>query len=82
VVQKCVYMDGHEREDVVDYWNKVFLPALKEFEKHVAKYERFDLDMEGKESEIQKVMPELEEGQRRIIIQYHDECCFHANDDA
>ena len=66
----------------MDYRNKVFFPALKEFEKHVAKYERFDLDMEGKESEIRKVMPELEEGQRRIIIQYHDECCFHANDDA
>jgi len=82
VVRKGVYMDGHEREDVVDYRNKVFLPALKEFEKRVAKYERFDLDPEGKESEIRKVMPELEDGQRRIIIQYHDECCFHANDDA
>jgi hypothetical protein len=82
VVRKGVYMAGHEREDVVDYWNKVFLPALKGFEKLVAKYERFDLDKEGKESEIRKIMPELEEGQRRIIIQYHDECCFHANDDA
>ena len=52
MVKKGVYIDGHEQEDVVDYQNKVFLPALKEFEKHVAKYERFDLDMEGKESEI------------------------------
>jgi hypothetical protein len=24
VVRKGVYMDGHEQEDVVDYWNKVF----------------------------------------------------------
>jgi len=47
-VRKGVYMDGHERQDVVDYRNKVFLPALKEFEKLVAKYERFDLDEEGK----------------------------------
>ena len=39
-------MDG---QDVVDYQNKVFLPALKEFEKLVAKYERSD--EEGKESE-------------------------------
>jgi len=61
--KKSVYMDGHEQEDVVDYWNKVFLPVLKEFEKCVAKYERFDLDMEGNESEIQNVIPELEEGQ-------------------
>ena len=69
-------MDGHEREDVVEYWNKVFLPALKEFEKRMAKYERFDLDQEGRVSEIRKIMPALEEGQRRIIIQYHDECCM------
>jgi len=27
-------------------------------------------------------MPEIQEGQRRIITQYHDECCFHANDEA
>ena len=82
VVQKGVYMDGHERQDVVDYRNKVFLPALKEFEKRMAKYERFDLDLEGRESDIRKIMPDLEEGQQRIIIQYHDECCFHVNDDA
>ena len=46
-------MDGHEWEDVMEYRNKmVFLPALKEFEKHMAKYERFDLDLEGRESDI------------------------------
>ena len=26
-------MDGHEREDMVDYWNNALLPAVKEFEK-------------------------------------------------
>lgn len=31
MVCKGVYMDGHERDDVVDYWNNSFLPALKEF---------------------------------------------------
>jgi hypothetical protein len=42
---------------------RFFFPAVEEFKKHVAKYERFDLDAEGKESEIQKIMPELEEVQ-------------------
>jgi hypothetical protein len=28
VVQKGVYMDGHDRDNVVEYWNKVFLPAI------------------------------------------------------
>jgi hypothetical protein len=32
--------------------------------------------------DLENVMPELQEGQHRIIIQYHDECYFHANDKA
>jgi len=66
-------MDGHEWEDVVKYRNEVFLPAIAQFETRMAK-------LEG--PELKKIMPELEEGTRRIIIQYHDECCFHAYDEA
>jgi hypothetical protein len=73
VVRKGVYMDGHERNDVVEYRNKVFLPAIARFEAQMAKHEG---------PELKKIMPEIQEGQRRIIIQYHDECCFHANDEA
>jgi len=73
VVRKGVYMDGHEHDDVVEYRNKVFLPAITRFEAHMAKHEG---------PEFKKIMPEIQEGQRRIIIQYHDECCFHANDEA
>jgi hypothetical protein len=32
IVWKGVYMDGHERNDVVEYRNKVFLPAIAQFE--------------------------------------------------
>ncbi|KAF7984968.1 hypothetical protein HWV62_9917 [Athelia sp. TMB] len=73
IVRKGVYMDGHERKDVVEYRNKIFLPTLAKFETRMATHEG---------PELQKVMPELLEGQRCIIIQYHDECCFHANDEA
>ena len=66
-------MDGHERNDVVEYRNNVFLPVITRFEARMAKHE-------GPESK--KIMPEIQEGQRRIIIQYHDECCFHVNDEA
>ena len=31
-VKKGVYMDGHERPDVVEYWNNVFLPLMASFE--------------------------------------------------
>jgi hypothetical protein len=73
VVRKGVYMDGHERIDVVEYRNNIFLPAIAQFETLMAKHEG---------PELKKIMPEIGEGQRRIIIQYHDECCFHANDEA
>ena len=42
-VKKGVYMDGHERADVVEYRNNVFLPAMAKFEAHMAQYEGPDL---------------------------------------
>lgn len=30
-IKKGVYIDGHEREDVVDYRNKVFLPKWEKY---------------------------------------------------
>ena len=66
-------MDGHECEDVVEYRNKVFLPAIAHFESRMVKHEG---------PELKWIMPELQEGEWRIIIQYHDESCFHANDEA
>ena len=63
-------MDGHEREDVVEYGNKIFLPKLAEYH------------LDDATGNLTKIMPELEEGQLRIIAQFHDESCFHANDDA
>ena len=66
-------MDGHERIDVVEYRNNIFLPAIAQFETLMAKHEG---------PELKKIMPEIGEGQRHIIIQYHDKCCFHANDEA
>ena len=66
-------MDGHECNDIVEYRNHVFLPAIVQFEALMARHEG---------PELKKIMPEIHEGQRRVIIQYHDECCFHANDEA
>jgi hypothetical protein len=36
---KGQYVDGHEREDVVRYWQNVFLPTLAELEPHMRKYD-------------------------------------------
>ncbi|KIO12001.1 hypothetical protein M404DRAFT_125666 [Pisolithus tinctorius Marx 270] len=73
IIRKGVYMDGHEREDVVKYRMEVFLPAMKEFEKHMVHFEGPDLHW---------VEPNLTVGKRKVKAYFHDECCFHANDNA
>jgi hypothetical protein len=73
VVRKGVYMDGHERKDVVKYRNEVFLPAMAKFEARMVKFEGSDL---------KRVDPVLKDGGKLIIPLFHDECCFHANDEA
>ncbi|KIK49988.1 hypothetical protein GYMLUDRAFT_183301, partial [Collybiopsis luxurians FD-317 M1] len=35
VLRKGVYMDGHERPDVIEYHNKVFLPTMAKYECHM-----------------------------------------------
>jgi len=73
IIRKGVYMDGHEREDVVKYRNEVFLPEM-------LKYERRMVQFEG--PELTRVEPTLQPGEKKIKPYFHDECCFHANDDA
>lgn len=73
VVRKGVYMDGHEREDVVKYRQNIFLPAMREFEARMAMFEG---------PELKRVDPELKDGEKEIFMYFHDECCFHGNDEA
>ena len=59
-------MDGHEQEDVVKYQNEICFPVMARFEG----------------SDLKRVNPVLEDGRKRMIALFHDECCFHANDEA
>lgn len=43
ILRKGVYMDGHERVDVVEYREKIFLPKMKEFKRRMAQYEGAEL---------------------------------------
>ena len=70
-LSKGVYMDGHERPDVVEYREKVFLPAMEKFERRMVQYHGPDLE---------HCEPNLQPGEKRIIAQFHDESCFHANE--
>ena len=70
-IKKGVYMDGHERADVVEYRNNVFLPRMEKYEAQMVHYDGPDL---------QRTEPKLLAGTREIIPLFHDESCFHAND--
>ncbi|KAF9256885.1 hypothetical protein L218DRAFT_975291 [Marasmius fiardii PR-910] len=70
---KGVYIDGHEREDVVKYHNKVFLPIMVEYERRMAQWELTD-------DALTHIPPVLRLGEKEIIPQFHDESTFHMND--
>jgi hypothetical protein len=70
-MRKGVYMDGHEREDVKKYRQEVFLPAMERYEARMVHFEG---------PELRRVEPTLAAGEKRVIANFHDECCFHVND--
>ncbi|RXW24341.1 hypothetical protein EST38_g1508 [Candolleomyces aberdarensis] len=73
--RKGVYMDGHEREDVVQYRKESYLPKMRAFQERMAKY----VPVAGGK-ELRRVEPTLNEGEREIIAVFQDETCFHANE--
>lgn len=68
---KGVYVDGHEREDVVLYRNNVFLPLWKQFSQRFVVFE---------EDGSWQPPPGLMPGEKPIVFITHDESAFNAND--
>jgi len=71
-LKKGVYMDGHERDDVKEYW-KVFLHDMAKFEKRMVQWE-------FKDSELKCIEPQLGPGEKRVIAVFQDESSFHVNE--
>ena len=69
--QKGIYVDGHERDDVVKY-RKQFLQRMESYEKRMFKYVGDDCET--------AIRPELEDGVRPLVLVVQDESCFAAND--
>lgn len=65
---KGQYVDGHERPDVVDYRQNIFLPAWSKVKDRTR-----DFSTEGPKSDPP---PHL----RHVVIWWHDESQFYAND--
>ena len=70
--KKALYYDGHEREDVIEYRQNVFLPKMKEYTSRLVKYVVGDVK---KEVEMQ-----LAPGERKLVLVAHDEMTAQAND--
>lgn len=64
------YVDGHEREDVVQYRQEVYIPI---YQQHAQKMRTWDND--GNETS-----PLLGEGEKYTVLWFHDESTFYAND--
>jgi hypothetical protein len=72
-LKKGVYMDGHERPDVVEYRNNVFLPLMASLERRMVQWVS-----EG--SELVRIDPDLAPGEKRVIALFQDESSFHVNE--
>lgn len=69
-----MYIDGHEREDVVAY-RKEFIERWKGYEKRMVTY-----DNEGDVAVTPSGFPVSQTGRFRLILVTHDESTFYAHD--
>ncbi|KAH6902427.1 hypothetical protein BKA70DRAFT_1087006, partial [Coprinopsis sp. MPI-PUGE-AT-0042] len=67
--KKGQYVDGHERDDVVKYRKEVYLPKLAEYQERTIRWSKEN------DQEFGPALPG-----RRVIIWYHDETIYYAND--
>ncbi len=67
---KGQYVDGHERKDVVAYRQKEFLPKFKEIEKRMRDWA----------ANNEEIVNTAQSAGRRIVVWFHDESTFYAND--
>jgi hypothetical protein len=72
-VKKGVYMDGHERPDIVKYRNSEFLPLMASYKRHIIQWKPEGVGLVHIELDLR---PE----EKRVIAVFQDESCFHVND--
>ncbi|KAG1794605.1 uncharacterized protein HD556DRAFT_1442792 [Suillus plorans] len=70
--EKGQYVDGHEREDVVTYRQKVFLPLWDSFQYRLRNWKEDDVMVEEDLDELPR--------HRRVVVWFHDESTFYAHD--
>ncbi len=71
IITKDVYIDKHERADVVEYRDQVFLPQLAELSKQMVIFS---------EDSSWKYPPNLSENEKPLVLVTHNERFFNSND--
>ena len=71
LVRKDVFVDGHEREDVVNYRSTQFIPRWREYERRLVVF-----DEKGNWTSPPTLLP----GERPLVLVTHDESSFNSND--
>ncbi|VDB84740.1 unnamed protein product [Peniophora sp. CBMAI 1063] len=70
------YVDGHERDDVVEYRQHSYLPRLWELESGLRQYD----SATGREVSPDGTGSSIPWPPRRVVLWFHDESTFYAND--
>jgi hypothetical protein len=68
-------MDSHERLDVVEYQNNIFLPLMALFKRHMMQWR-----LEGEGTELMYIEPDLGPEEKQVIAVFQDKSSFHVND--
>lgn len=69
--KKGIYVDGHERADVVQY-RATFLESIRKYQCRMKTYSGPNME--------QVKEPVLQPGEKEIVVVVQDECIVHAND--
>ena len=70
--KKALYYDGHDRPDVVEYRQNVFLPTMEKYQQRLAEYQVAQVEIDG-----EKPFCICE---RKLVLVAHDESTCQAND--
>jgi len=71
--RKALYYDGHEHPDVLEYWQKVFLLKMEEYQKHLVEFVMGETDKELEKAPANYV-------EQCLVLLAHDESTAQAND--
>ena len=72
-MRKGVYMDSHERPDIVEYRKNRFLPLMALHKKNIVQWATNG-------SKLVHVDLKLGPGNKQVIAVFQDKSCFHINE--